>query len=102
MTAEDLEKANQLNKKIAQSKKHLDFMKKSIDVLDKNNVPISVFSIDSNGGVGSTFKIGYSIDWLQNEEIKKQAVTALQTSRALLINLFEQDIADMEQQLSNL
>jgi len=102
MTTEQLELANQLNKKIAQSKKHLDFMKRSIVVLDKNNVQISVFSIDSNGGVGNTFKIGYSIDWLQNQEIKKQAVTALQTSRALLINLFEQDIADMEQQLNNL
>lgn len=102
MTPEQLEKANQLNKKIALSKKHLEFMKQSASASDANNVPVTNFSINYNGGVGNIKAISFAPEWIQNEQIKKDTQSVLQHLRDELIKLFQYDIEAMENELANI
>lgn len=102
MTPEQLEKANQLNKTIALSKKHLEFMKQSAAASDANKVPVTNFSINYNGGVGNIKAISFAPDWIQNETIRLDTQDILRNLRDELIKQFEHDIEVMQNELSNI
>lgn len=102
MTPEQLEQANQLNKKITQSKKHLSFMKEALRLYTDNNVPISLFTVKFDGGTGHNKLIEYAPSFIYDETVRANVINTLKTTTQSLIDFFEADTALMEQELSNI
>lgn len=105
MTAEQLELANQLNKKIAQSEKHLNYMMNTREFALSQNCILSSFSISfvlNKDNTGSPKTISFSPMWIEDEEVKNSVLEVLKATEKDLIKLFELDIHAMKQQLNNL
>ena len=97
MTTEQLTRANELVKKISQSKSYLDKINDSF-TSTAQCLP-NYFKIQFDG---STVHFEFTPSWIQQDDIKKDVIKILNNTSIQLRQAFEADLAAMELELSNL